>query len=84
MRKRNADALMVPIATTGRTAIATTTTVKGQYRHVGIRTYIPRTTQLHQASICSNQNGIPRTRHTTQTMNIRTTLKKGIRNRNIS
>ena len=74
MREINADALMVPTATTGRTTITTTTTFEGESRHVGVCTCIPRTTQLQQASICSNRNGIPRTRQTTQTTNIRTTL----------
>ena len=83
MRKSNAYALMVPIATTGRMAITTTMTVKGQSRPVGACTCIPRTTQLQQATICSNRNGIPCSCQTTQTTHIRTTLQKGIRNRSI-
>ena len=74
---------MVPTATTGRTAITTTTTVEGKSRHVGVCTCIPRTTQLQEASIRSNWNGIPCTRQTTQTTNIHTTMRKGMCNRNI-
>jgi len=83
LHKRDAYALMVPIATTGRTTITTTTTVKSQSRHVGVRTCISRPTQLQQTSICSNWNGIPCARQTTQTTTIRATLQKRIRNRDI-
>ena len=77
VRKRDAYALMVLIATTVRAAVTTTTTVKSQSRHVGVRTCISRPTQLHQTSIRSNWNGIPCVRQTTQTTNIRTKLQKG-------
>ena len=83
VRKRDAYALMVPTATTGRMSITTTMTVTSKSRHVGVCTHIPRTTQLQQASIRSNWNGSPHARQTTQTTNIRTTLQKGIWNRNI-
>ena len=83
MRERNANALMVPTATTGRTAITTTTIVVSEPRHAGICTCIPSTTQLQQASIRSNRNEIPHAHKTTQTANIRTTLWKEIRHRHI-
>ncbi len=74
--ENHANAPVVSTAPTGGTATTSTTTVPSKPRHVGICTCVSRPTQLHQAPIGTNQNGIPGARQTTQTTDICTALRK--------
>ncbi len=76
MCENYANASVMSTTPTGGTATTPTTTVPSKPRHVGICTCVSRPTQLQQAPVCTNRNGIPGARQTTQTTDICTALRK--------
>ncbi len=74
--KNHANAPVVSTTPTGGMATTPTTTVPSKPRHVGICTCVSRPTQLQQAPVCTNWNGIPGARQTTQMTDICTALQK--------
>ncbi len=74
--KNHTNAPEVSTTPTGATATTPTTTVPSKPRHVGICTCVSWPTQLQQAPICTNQNGIPGARQITQMTDICTALQK--------
>ena len=57
MCQDNANAPVVSTTTAGGATIAATTTIKGEPRHVSIRTRVSRATRLQQAPVRTNRNG---------------------------
>ncbi len=81
--KNHANAPVGPTTPTGGMTTTPTMTVPSKPRHVGICTCVPRPTQLQQAPICTNRNGIPGACQTRQTTDICTALQKRLCHRHI-